>query len=61
MNVAAELQCLEQDRDMKLTAAVIQNSTVLLDTPATVERALALMKEAAAQGCLLYTSDAADE
>ena len=35
---------------MKLTAAVIQNSTVLLDTPATVERALALMKEAAAQG-----------
>ncbi|MFZ4478532.1 MAG: carbon-nitrogen hydrolase family protein [Rhodoferax sp.] len=35
---------------MKLTAAVIQSSTVLLDTPATVERALGLMKEAAAQG-----------
>jgi nitrilase len=35
---------------MKLTAAVIQTSTVLLDTPATVERSLALMKEAAAQG-----------
>lgn len=35
---------------MKLTAAVVQTSTVLLDTPATVERALALMKEAAAQG-----------
>jgi len=35
---------------MKLTAAVIQTSTVLLNTPATVERALGLMKEAAAQG-----------
>lgn len=35
---------------MKLTAAVIQNSTVLLDTPATVERALGLMKEASSQG-----------
>ena len=35
---------------MKLTAAVIQTSSVLLDTPATVERALGLMKEAAAQG-----------
>ncbi len=35
---------------MKLTAAVVQTSTVLLDTPATVERALALMKEAAALG-----------
>jgi nitrilase len=35
---------------MKLTATVIQSSTVLLDTPATVERALGLMREAAAQG-----------
>lgn len=35
---------------MKLTAAVVQTSTVLLDTPATVERTLGLMKEAAAQG-----------
>lgn len=35
---------------MKLTAAVVQTSSVLLDTPATVERALALMKEASAQG-----------
>src|SRR5450830_1575825 len=35
---------------MKLTAAVIQTSTVLLNTPATVERALELIKEAAAQG-----------
>lgn len=35
---------------MKLTAAVIQTSSVLLDTPATVERALGLMKEAAGQG-----------
>ena len=35
---------------MKVTAAVIQTSTVLLGTPATVERALGLMKEAAAQG-----------
>jgi nitrilase len=35
---------------MKLTAAVVQTSSVLLDTPATVERALGLMKEAAGQG-----------
>lgn len=35
---------------MKLTAAVAQTATVLLDTPATVERALALMAQAAAQG-----------
>ena len=35
---------------MKLIACVIQTSSVLLDTPATVERALGLMKEAAAQG-----------
>ncbi len=35
---------------MKLTAAVVQTASVLLDTPATVERALGLMKEAAAQG-----------
>jgi nitrilase len=35
---------------MKLIAAVIQTSTVLLDTPATVERAIGLMKEAAGQG-----------
>lgn len=35
---------------MKLTATVAQTSSVLLDTPATVERALGLMKEAAAQG-----------
>ena len=35
---------------MKLTAAVAQTASVLLDTPATVERALALMAQAAAQG-----------
>ncbi len=35
---------------MKLTAAVAQTASVLLDTPATVERALALMAEAAADG-----------
>lgn len=35
---------------MKLTAAVAQGATLLLDTPATVERALALMAQAAAQG-----------
>lgn len=35
---------------MKLTAAVVQSSSVLLDTPATVERALVLMKEAAGRG-----------
>ena len=34
----------------KLTAAVAQTSSVLLDTPATVDRALTLMAEAAAQG-----------
>ena len=34
----------------KLTAAVVQASSVLLDTPATVERALGLMAEAARQG-----------
>ncbi len=38
---------------MKLTAAVIQTATVLLDTPATVERALGLMQEAAALGAQL--------
>ncbi len=35
---------------MKLIAAVAQTASVLLDTPATVERALALMAQAAAQG-----------
>jgi nitrilase len=35
---------------MKLTAAVVQTSSVLLDTPATVERARGLMKEASGQG-----------
>ncbi len=34
----------------KLTAAVAQTASVLLDTPATVERGLALMSEAAARG-----------
>ena len=34
----------------KLTAAVVQASSVLLDTPATVERALGLMAEAARRG-----------
>src|SRR5512133_2859462 len=37
----------------KLTAAVAQTATVLLDTPATVERALALMAEAARKGVQL--------
>ncbi len=37
----------------KLTAAVVQASSVLLDTPATVERALGLMAEAARQGAQL--------
>jgi nitrilase len=36
-----------------LTAAVAQSATVLLDTPATVERALALMAEAAGRGVQL--------
>jgi nitrilase len=35
---------------MKLTAAVVQTASVLLDTPATVLRALDLMQEAAKQG-----------
>jgi nitrilase len=38
---------------MKLMAAVAQTSTVLFDTPATVERALALMAEAAGRGAQL--------
>ena len=38
---------------MQLTAAVAQTTSVLLDTPATVERALALMAQAAAQGAQL--------
>ena len=37
----------------KLTAAVAQTASVLLDTPATVERALALMAEAAGRGVQL--------
>ena len=37
----------------KLTAAVVQASSVLLDTPATVERALGLVAEAARQGAQL--------
>jgi nitrilase len=37
----------------KLTAAVAQAATVLLDTPATLERALALMAEAAGRGVQL--------
>jgi nitrilase len=37
----------------KLIAAVAQTATVLLDTPATVERALALMAEAAGRGVQL--------
>jgi nitrilase len=37
----------------KLTAAVAQTATVLLDTPATVERALVLMAEAAGRGVQL--------
>ncbi len=35
---------------MKLVAAVVQTSTVLFDTPATMERALQWMKDAAALG-----------
>ncbi|TAL73208.1 MAG: nitrilase, partial [Burkholderiaceae bacterium] len=43
----------------RLTAAVTQSASVLLDTPATVERALALMAEAARQGVqLLVFSEA---
>jgi nitrilase len=38
---------------LKLTAAVAQTASVLLDTPATVERALALMADAAKQGVQL--------
>ena len=38
---------------MKLIAAVAQTASVLLDTPATVERALALMGEAGARGAQL--------
>ncbi len=38
---------------MKLIAAVAQTSSVLLDTPATVERALGLMADAAAKGAQL--------
>jgi nitrilase len=37
----------------KLTAAVAQTATVLLDTPATIERALGLMAEAAGRGVQL--------
>ena len=37
----------------KLTAAVAQTSSVLLDTPATVDRALTLMAEAAKRGVQL--------
>jgi nitrilase len=37
----------------KLTAAVAQTASVLLDTPATLDRALALMAEAARQGAQL--------
>ncbi len=36
-----------------LTAAVAQTATVLLDTPATVEKALGLMNEAARRGVQL--------
>ena len=38
---------------MKLLAAVAQTSSVLLDTPATLERALALMADAARAGAEL--------
>ncbi len=38
---------------MKLIAAVAQTSSVLLDTPATVERGLAIMADAAARGAQL--------
>ena len=37
----------------KLTAAVAQTSSVLLDTPATIDRALTLMGQAAKQGAQL--------
>jgi nitrilase len=37
----------------KLTAAVVQTSSVLLDTPATIDRALTLMAEAAMRGAQL--------
>jgi nitrilase len=37
----------------KLIGAVAQTSTVLLDTPATVQRALDLMRDAAASGAQL--------
>ena len=36
-----------------LTAAVVQAASVLLDTPATVERGLDLMAEASARGARL--------
>ncbi|MGH8821565.1 MAG: carbon-nitrogen hydrolase family protein [Rhodoferax sp.] len=39
--------------NQRLTAAVAQTASVLLDTPATVERALVLMAEAARQGAQL--------
>lgn len=39
--------------DSKLIAAVAQTSSVLLDTPATVDRALTLMAEAAKRGAQL--------
>ena len=39
--------------ESKLTAAVAQTASVLLDTPATVERALALMAEVAGRGVRL--------
>jgi len=39
--------------DSKLTAAVAQTASVLLDTPATLDRALTLMAEAAKQGAQL--------
>ena len=39
--------------ESKLTAAVAQTASVLLDTPATVERALALMAQAAGRGVRL--------
>lgn len=38
---------------MKLTAAVAQTASVLLDTPATLDRALSLMAEAATRGVQL--------
>jgi nitrilase len=39
--------------DTKLTAAVAQTASVLLDTPATMDRALTLVAEAAKQGAQL--------